>query len=263
MKIGFIGTGNMAKALIIGGLTAFESENIYVSNRTREKAENLAKEHNLNLCENNIEVVNTCDIIFLCVKPNMYADVLAEIRDFIKGKVLISIAAGPTMNFLYNQTKGDCVFVRTMPNTPSQVLCGVTGIHFDDKISENYKQVVEKFFKSVGEVVLVKEEQIDLVIGSAGSSPAYAYMFIDAIATAVTNLGLDYESALKLSANAVMGAGKMILETGISPKTLTNNVCSPGGSTIEGVKVLEGNIEELMNKTVNAVINKSKLMKID
>lgn len=263
MKIGFIGTGNMAKALIIGGLTAFNAQDIYVSNRTLEKAKALAEANNLNLCTSNIDVVNSCDIIFLCVKPNMYADVLAEIRDDIKGKILVSIAAGPTMNFLYKQTKGDCIFVRTMPNTPAQVGCGVTGITFDEKISDVHKDVIMRFFGSVGQVVEVTEEQIDLVIGAAGSSPAYAYMFVDAIAKSVTNLGLDYESALKLSANAVMGAAKMILETGIAPETLTRNVCSPGGSTIEGVKVLENGLDELVDKTVNAVVNKSKLMKLD
>lgn len=258
MKIGFIGTGNMSKALIIGCVGIFSKNDIYITNRTQEKAEKVAEETGVNLCTSNQEVVDKCDIIILGVKPNMYEEVLTELN--VNDKVMVSIAAGLSLKYLYSLVDNSCVFVRTMPNTPSQVLTGMTGITFDSKIKDEYKNVILEFFGSVGEVVEVGEEHMDLVVGLSGSSPAYGYMFIHAMALAGEKMGMDYELALKLSANSILGASKMILETGINPTTLRDNVCSKGGTTIEGVEVLKDDIDGIMFDTVKAVVDKSKLL---
>lgn len=258
MKIGFIGTGNMSKALILGGLSKISKENIYIANKTHQKAVDFAEKTGVCICENNTQLVEKCDIIIIGVKPNMYEEVLNEIYKSTKGKVLVSIAPGLSLEFLYSKVCDDTVFVRTMPNTPAQVLSGMTAICFDKKISDTHKEYIKKYFKSVGEITEVLENEMDLVVGLSGSSPAYAYMFIDALAKAGEKLGMDKEKALKLSANAVLGAGKMILETGTDPQVLTQNVCSKGGTTIEGVLVLQEDIDALLEKTVNAVVEKSK-----
>ena len=256
MKIGFIGTGNMASALING--FKIYPQDVYISNRTQEKAQALANKLSVNFCKSNDLVCKNADVIFVCVKPNMYEEVLTEVLPYIEGKIIVSIAAGITVDFIKKVTQDKCTIVRTMPNTPSMVLCGMTGICFDEKINDNERKFILDLFKGVGETLEVSEEDIHMVIGLAGSSPAYAYMFIDALAKAGENLGFDYNTAITLAANAVMGAAKMVIETGISPEILTKNVCSPGGTTIEGVGVLENDLDILMHKTVDAVVKKSK-----
>lgn len=256
MKIGFIGTGNMSEALISGCKEKFE--HIYVSNKTVKKAQDIAKKYNVNLCQSNIDVAKECDIIILGVKPNIYAEVLKEIYDFTKDKLIISIAAGLTLEYLYSLTKNDCIFVRSMPNTPALAMAGMTGISFDDKINDKQKQTVLEFFKSVGEILVVDESKMDLVVAGSGSSPAYVFMFIDAIAKACNELGLNYDEARFLATNALLGSAKLVLEQkDTSLEQLVKNVCSPKGVTIEGVAVLENKLDKLMKETVQSVVNRS------
>lgn len=258
MNFGFIGTGNMASALIEGFKIA--PKNVYVSNNTPQKARDIAQKFSLNFCQTNADVCKNSNIIFVCVKPNKYEEVLTEILPFIKNKTIVSIAAGITIDFMKKVTQNSCKIVRTMPNTPSQVMCGMTGICFDEKISGAEQLFIIELFKRVGQAIKVAESDMHSVVALSGSSPAYAYMFIDAMAKAGEKLGFNYDESVILSANAVMGAAKMILETGISPEILTKNVCSPGGTTIEGVAVLEKEIDTLMFDTIKAVSDKSQLL---
>lgn len=258
MKLGFIGTGNMAQALIKG--VGFNPESIYISNKTQSKAQEFAKNHSLNFCESNIDVCKNSKIIFICVKPVHFKEVLEEITPYLDDKILISIAAGITIDFLKEHTQNKCKVVRTMPNTPSQVLCGMTGISFDDKTTGAEQVFILELFKRFGEAVAVAEKDMHTVVALSGSSPAYAYMFVNAMAKAGENLGLDYDKSVLLSAQAIMGACKMILETDTPIETLKQNVCSKGGTTIEGVAVLENDIDTLMQKTVEAVYKKSEFL---
>lgn len=258
MKIGFIGTGNMASALIEG--FNIDGKNVYVSNKTPKKALDIAEKFSLNFCEKNIDVCKNSDIIFVCVKPNMYKDVLSEVLEYIQGKIIVSIAAGISIDFIKEVTLDKCKIVRTMPNTPAQVLCGMTGICFDDKILSNEKDFIITLFEGVGQIIEVLESQMHAVVALSGSSPAYGYMFIEAMAKAGVELGMDYEKALILASQSILGSAKMIIDTKIPPQTLTKNVCSPNGTTIEGVAVLENDIDELMMKTLKAVSNRSEEM---
>lgn len=256
MKLGFIGTGNMAKALIEG----FNYSEVYVSNKTEEKALEVCKKFSANFCKTNIEVCEKADIIFLCVKPNTYKEVLTEISPYIEDKIIVSIAAGITIDFIKQVTQDKCKVVRTMPNTPAQVLCGMTGICFDDKILKSEQEIILNLFKKVGSVLEILEEQMHGVVALSGSSPAYAYMFIDALAKAGVELGFDYEQAVLLASSSLMGASKMVLQTGISPEVLTKNVCSKGGTTIEGVAILENKLDRLLMDTAKAVYKKSEIL---
>ncbi|MFI3226472.1 MAG: pyrroline-5-carboxylate reductase [Clostridia bacterium] len=258
MNLGFIGTGNMASALIEG--FKFKPENVYVSNKTPEKAKAIAERLSVKYCETNEEVCKNANLIFICVKPNKYEEVLTEIKPFIKHKTIVSIAAGITIEFIKKVTDNNCKIVRTMPNTPAQVMCGTTGMCFCEKVSGAEQLLVMELFKRVGQAVRVQEKDMHAVVALSGSSPAYAYMFIEAMAKAGEKIGFNYEDAVTLAANSVMGAAKMVLETGISPEQLTKNVCSPGGTTIEGVAVLEKDIDSLMFNTVKAVADKSVLL---
>lgn len=258
MNIGFIGTGNMASALIEG--FKYNPKKVFVSNKTSQKAQDIAEKFSLNFCQTNEKVCKNSNMIFLCIKPNKYQEVLEEITPFISGKTIVSIAAGITIDFIKKITNDSCKVVRAMPNTPAQVQCGMTGICFDEKISGSEQLFVLELFKKVGMSIKVFESDMDMVVALSGSSPAYAYMFIDAMAKAGEKIGFNYEDAVTLAANSVMGAAKMVLETGISPEQLTKNVCSPGGTTIEGVAVLEKSIDELMFETVKAVADKSVLL---
>lgn len=258
MKLGFIGTGNMASALIEG--FAYTPKDVYISNKSSNKALKIAEKFSVNLCNSNIDVSKNADVIFVCVKPNTYEDVLVEILPYIEGKIIVSIAAGITIEYIKNITKNTCKVVRTMPNTPSQILCGMTGICFDDIILKEEKEFILKLFKKVGQTLEVLEKDMHSVVALSGSSPAYAYMFIDALAKAGEKQGFNYDDAVILASNAVMGAAKMIIETGSSPTQLTNNVCSKGGTTIEGVVVLEDKLDRLMLDTVQAVYKKSEIL---
>lgn len=258
MKLGFIGTGNMAQALISG--FNYQPKNIYVSNKTQSKAQEISQKFSVNFCETNIDVCKNCNIIFICVKPVHFKEVLEEITPFLDNKIIVSIAAGITIDFLKEHTQNKCKIVRTMPNTPSQVMCGMTGISFDEKITGAEQLFILELFKSVGNALAVKEKDMHSVVALSGSSPAYAYMIIEAMAKAGENLGFDYDKSVVFSAQAIMGACKMILDTGVPLETLRQNVCSKGGTTIEGVAVLENDIDTLMFDTIEAVYKKSEFL---
>lgn len=255
MKIGFIGTGNMSKALI-SGASGCEFE-LFATNRTEQKGRDVCQQFSVNYIQNNQQLCKACDVIILGVKPNMYEQVIAEIRDFCSGKILVSIAPGLTLTYLKSLVLQDTSVVRSMPNTPAQVLCGMTGISFDESISDEKKAKIISFFESVGKVLEIPEQNMDILCAISGCSPAFSYMFIDALAKTGQKYGLDYNSSLILASNTVFGASKMVLENDISPDELKNNVCSKGGVTVEGVKVLEQWIYQTLQDTIDATIKKS------
>lgn len=238
--IGFIGTGNMARA-IIGGLISsgeYKDSDIFGSSKTCETREFLEKEFGIKLLSN-IEIAKKCDIIFLCVKPYYYDEVLEEIKDYIEGKILVSIAPLKTIDYLRSKTHNELKCVSSMPNTPALVGAGMSAICFSENILENEKEFVTNIFKSFGKVEEVAETLFPAVIAVSGSSPAYVYMFIEALADGAVRLGMPREQAYVFASHAVLGSAKMVLETKEHPGKLKDNVCSPGGTTIEAVASLE------------------------
>lgn len=241
-KIGFIGAGNMAKAMIIGiiesGLTS--PENIIASSRTKETVENIEKELKIRTTLDNKEVAKFSDYLILAIKPFQYDEILKEIKDSIKeDAIIIIIAAGICIEYLKRILGEDRTVVKTMPNTPAVVREGMTALAFDDKISKKQKIEVISIFKSFGKIEELDEDLMDAFTSIAGSSPAYVYMMIEAMADGGVLQGIPREKAYTIAAQAVLGSAKVVLDTGIHPGILKDNVCSPNGTTIEAVAKLE------------------------
>jgi pyrroline-5-carboxylate reductase len=243
-KIGFIGSGNMAQA-IIGGIVnsnMVSRENIMASN-SGERNLNITKEkYNILTTHDNKEVANFADILILAVKPHIYPMVIEEVKDCVKSNALIvTIAAGVTIGFMEKSFGRDIKVIRTMPNTPALVAEGMTAICSNDRVTKEEQEEVISLFNSFGKTEVIEERLMDAIPAVSGSSPAYVYMFIEALADGAVRDGIPRPKAYKLAAQAVLGAAKMVLETGIHPGVLKDNVCSPGGTTIEAVYTLEKN----------------------
>lgn len=262
MKIGFIGSGNMASALIGGLLSAgtFLAENVSVS----DKNENSLKkwtEKGVYTTPNNCEVVKRSDIIVLAVKPNVMPFVLDEIKELSENKIFISIAAGVSIEFIENELGENTKIVRTMPNTPAQVNCGMTVISPNKMVSDDEIKLVTKILESIGSAVVLDEKYMSIATALHGSSPAYIYMLIDAMADSGVNYGLTRETSLLLAAKAVEGTAKMVLETGVHPSQLKDNVCSPGGTTIAAVCSLEkSGFRASIQQAIDACVEKAEKM---
>lgn len=240
-KIGFIGAGNMGGAILGGILNSKMIDNNHIiasakSDRTIEKIKN---DYNVNVTKDSKEVVEFSDLIVIAVKPDIYDEILEEIKDLIKDKIIITIAAGKTIEAMEKIIGDDKKIVRTMPNTPSLVGEGMTSLSPNKNISEEELSFVKSIFDSLGKSEVVKEDLIHAVIGASGSSTAYAFMFIEAIADGAVRSGMPRDKAYTFAAQGVLGAAKMVLDTGKHPGELKDMVCSPGGTTIEAVKVLE------------------------
>lgn len=241
-KIGFIGCGNMGKA-ILGGLVASKlvpAENITVYNRSAKSVEAISQEFGSRGANSADEVAKEADVLIVGVKPNMMANILGEIRDALKPNVIIvSIAAGVTLETLEFALKDGQKVVRVMPNTPALVNAGMSSITPNKQVSEDESALIVEIFSSFGRAEIVPEYLIHSVVGVSGSAPAYVFMFIEAMADAAVLGGMPRAQAYQFAAQAVMGSAKMVLETGKHPGELKDMVCSPGGTTIEAVKVLE------------------------
>ncbi|MGN8913946.1 pyrroline-5-carboxylate reductase [Anaerofustis butyriciformans] len=242
LKIGFIGSGNMAQA-IIGGMidsNLVSKDNIYAT-AVSDKTINLVKEkYGVNTSKDNKDVANKTDIIFLAVKPNVYKTVIGEIKDVVdENKLIVTIAAGQTIENIEDMFGRELRIIRTMPNTPALVGEGMGLITANKKATNEDVENVVKIFNSFGKSEIVEEALIDTAGSLSGCGPAYTYMYIEALADAAVESGVKRDLAYKLAAQMVLGSAKMVLESGEHPGTLKDNVCSPGGTTIKGVNSLE------------------------
>ena len=238
MKIGFIGGGNMAGAIVNGVLSSglCEKQEIAVCDKSKEA---LLKYDGVHTSEENLDALS-CEVVVLAVKPNILPSVLEEIKTHKTDAVFVSIAAGVKLSAMKEILGNDAKIVRVMPNTPALVGEGMTVLATpDDSVTEEDFKKVQTIFDSVGKTEVLKEEMINTVTGISGSSPAYVYMMIEAMADAGVRDGLSRDSAYKLASQAVLGSAKMVLETGINPAALKDMVCSPNGTTIEAVAELE------------------------
>lgn len=240
--IGFIGCGNMAKAVIKGMIEGMNiSPNQIIASAKSEQTVNLAKEtFHIQATTDNIEVVKQSKILFLAIKPIFAKEVIEEIRDHIQKDVLIvSLMAGITLSRLEEAFEKSCKFIRTMPNTPALVGAGMTAICPGELVTDEELSKVRSIFQSFGNEEVVPERLMDVVTAVSGSSPAWVFEFIEAMADAAVADGLPRAQAYRFAAQAVLGSAKMVLETGEHPAVLKDQVCSPGGTTIEAICVLE------------------------
>lgn len=242
MKLGFIGCGKMAGALVEGVLKAgaFEKEAITVSDKYPAAVKTLAEKHGVQTAADNASVAANSDVILLCVKPGDALDALQATREQLAGKLIISILAGVTLATLEKAAGGKARIVRVMPNTPALIHKGAAAYAPGHSATDSDSAVTEKIFSSVGTVFRVKEDLLDVVTGLSGSGPAYIYVVIEALADAGVLMGLPRDLALQLAAQTVSGAADMVLRTGLHPAQLKDQVTSPGGTTIAGLEALEG-----------------------
>lgn len=268
MKIGFIGLGNMATAMIGGMLQKgiANPEDIIGSAKTEKTVRKAEEEYKIKVTLSNREVAEESEILFLAVKPVFFPEVIEEIKDVVdEKKVIVSIAAGRDLAYL-NQAFGrkELKLIRCMPNTPALVLEGCTGVCAGENVSDEELGKVLTLLRSFGTASVVPERLMDVVVGVSGSSPAYAFMFIEAMADSAVAAGMPRSQAYEFAAQAVLGSAKMVLETGKHPGELKDMVCSPGGTTIQAVKVLEEKgMRAAVIDAVEACIEKSKEMSIN
>ncbi|MCM2533799.1 pyrroline-5-carboxylate reductase [Neobacillus pocheonensis] len=240
--IGFIGAGKMAQAMIEGIIHSnmISHKNIMASAISEKTLEKIRNTYGINSTSNNKEVARMADILILAVKPDLHAHVIEEIKSVIKQNVIIvTIAAGITLANIEKSFGFQVKAVRTMPNTPSLVGEGMSAICSNDYLREDELAEVEHLFHTFGKTERLEEKLMDAVPAISGSSPAYVYMFIEALADGGVRQGIPRDKAYRLAAQSVLGAAKMVLKTGMHPGALKDNVCTPGGATIEAVTVLE------------------------
>ena len=242
MKLGIIGFGNMAEA-ISGGILAngfIKKEDVTASGKDEAMLAKASEKYGIGVEPDNKKVVTDADVILLSVKPQILAEVIEEIKEVCtEDKLVISIVAGKTQQWMEDAFGGSRKIVRCMPNTPALVGEGCTGICFSDSVTESEKQLALKMFSCVGKAQEVPEKLMDVVVGVSGSSPAYVFMFIEAMADAAVEMGMPRKQAYDFAAQAVLGSAKLLLETGKHLGELKDMVCSPGGTTIAAVRVLE------------------------
>ena len=242
MKIGFIGMGNMAKAMI-GGMLAKKvasADEITGSAKTEKTRKLMRETYGIHVAEDNRTVAQEAEYLFLVVKPQFYEEVLKELEGTdLSGKTVISIAPGKTIAWLSEKLRQQPGVVRCIPNTPALVGEGCTGVCFGETVSEKAKKDVLAVLNSFGKAVELEERLMDAAGSVSGCSPAFVFQFLEAMADAGVAEGLPRALAYELSAQALLGSAKMVLETGKHPGELKDMVCSPAGSTIRGVKVLE------------------------
>lgn len=242
MRLGFIGCGNMAGA-IMGGIIdngIVKPEDIWGSDLYAPGREKIKEKYGINVTASNLEVVDNTDAFILAVKPQYYESVIKEIADHVRAdQLVITIAPGKTLAWLGEKFGKDVKIVRTMPNTPAMVCEGMTGACRNEFVTDEELEVACTILKGFGKVEVINENLMDVVVSVSGSSPAYVFMFIEAMADAAVADGMPRPQAYKFAAQAVLGSAKMVLETGKHPGELKDMVCSPGGTTIEAVRVLE------------------------
>lgn len=241
-KIGFIGSGNMASA-IMGGIIKkgiFAPEEIIASDMSAAARQKAEQSMGIYTTADNQEVVKEAEILVLSIKPQFYTAVIEEVKEFVREEqIVLTIAPGWTLEKI-----GQCLgkphkIVRTMPNTPALVGEGITGVCHNELVTEADLQRVMTVLNSFGRAELLSESLMDVVVSVSGSSPAYVFMMIESMADAAVADGMPRQQAYTFAAQAVYGSAKMVLETGKHPGELKDMVCSPAGTTIEAVGVLE------------------------
>lgn len=259
---GFIGSGNMASAIIRGMIrSGVEAGSIGVYDIDENKTKALSEDLGIRAFSSAVELISECGTVVLAVKPNVFPILLPDVRDALEKNdpLIVSIAAGKTIEYI-TSLLGYCPkLVRIMPNINAKVCEAISAYCGNERVSETELKEVEAFCGYFGKGTQIKEDLFPIYSAIAGCSPAYAYMFIDSMARAAVKNGMPKKQALEISAQAVLGSAKMILESDAHPWQLVDEVCSPGGTTIEGVASLQNDgFESAVIKAVEASYNKDK-----
>ncbi len=262
-KLGFIGCGNMASAIINGAVSSeyVRGSDICVFDVDISKAEKLQKDCGVMVATTIEELAHSCEYVVLAVKPQIFPTVLPQIKDVLpKETVVVSIGAGKTLEYIGSFLKESTSIIRVMPNINAKVLASMSAICKNEGTTDVALQFVKGLCRSFGDVIELPESQFSIFGVIAGCSPAYAFMFIDSMAREAVNNGMDKEQALKICEQAVLGSAKMMLaDSNNDPWALIKSVCSPGGTTIEGItKLKDEKMDEIVMSAVKASFDKDK-----
>ncbi len=260
-ELGFIGSGNMATALIRGILNSdlYKKDKIIASDKSKEARDRVKKEFGIKVCESNIEVVKKAKVILLCVKPQNMKEVLDEIKDEIESdQLIISIAAGVPISAIVRSIGKEIPVVRVMPNTASFVQKGMAGISYGPKIRRDHINIALDIFNSVGETIIVKEDLMDLITAVSGSGPGFIFRIMEHIVDAATRLGLKGEDAKRLVIQTFLGASFLSKESNKPLFELRRMVTSPGGTTEAGLSVFEKmGLGDIIYEAIDAAYRRS------
>ena len=253
MKISCIGTGAMGGAIIRAVSKKFDSNSIYVTDKNQEMGKAFASDNKINFVSSNVEVIKDADFVFIAVKPQFLKDVFDELKGKVADKtVLISMAAGVKIEKLKSYLP-EGRFVRMMPNVCAQIGEAMTAVTKSTEVSDNEFKTCIEILSAAGKVEEVPEKLMDCVTAVSGSGPAFVFMFIEALADAAVRCGMPRKQAYIYAAQTVKGSASLVLETGKHPAELKDSVCSPAGTTIEGVAALEE--YGFRNAVIKAVTN--------
>ena len=241
IRFGVIGAGNMGEAIVRGFYKSGKTSGVLTSiyDPDTEKCKALAKSLPVQAADSLEKLIEWSSILLIAVKPNICAHLFGEQFNRFSSKAVFSIAAGWGGERLKQALPADTRILRVMPNTPAMVGEGMIVFESGDSLTEHEKAFAQTLFGSVGDVISVEPKLMDAVTAVSGSGPAYVYLFIEALADGGVKAGLPRSVALKLAAQTVKGSAMMVSETGVHPGELKDRVCSPGGTTIEAVAVLE------------------------
>lgn len=264
MKTGFIGLGNMAKAMIGGMLESgvVKGSDIIGSAKTERTLSEVKTKYGIETTADNKKVASQAEILFLAVKPQFFSEVITEIKNEIReDAIIVSIAVGKTMADIEALFGKEIRLVRCMPNVPILAGAGCSGVCRNKNMSEGEMAACMKLISSFGVAEEVTENLMDAVAGVSGSSPAYVFLFLEALADGAVAAGLSRKQAYIFAAQAVMGSAKLMLETGLHPGVLKDMVCSPAGTSIEGVRLLEERgLRGAVMDAVKITVDKARMM---
>lgn len=262
-KLGFIGGGNMASAIIGGAVSKgfLNGTDIFLFDTDVKKSEALKNEYGVNICLSAEETVKNTDTVVLAVKPQVFSLVLTEIKNAVSenGTAVFSIGAGKTLEYIGSFLEKDTPIVRIMPNINAKVGEAMSAVCKNSSVSDELFSFAQSLCSSFGEVIALPEEQFPLFGVIAGCSPAFSFMYMDSLARAAVKNGMSKQNALKIASQAVLGSAKMIAQSDQHPWELVDSVCSPGGTTIEGVVSLQNDgFEAAVINAVEAALDKDK-----
>ncbi|HNW25704.1 MAG TPA: pyrroline-5-carboxylate reductase [Candidatus Gastranaerophilaceae bacterium] len=260
LKVGFIGCGKMANAMIKGVLSSgfLGSDNIIASEISQGLASVKKSELGINILLDNCEVARICDVIFLAIKPHFIKEVLQEIKEELQGKLVVSIAAGVKTKSIEDQI-GEVAVIRVMPNAPAVIKEGMSGIVKGNFADEDDVNFVKEFMSNIGKCIVVEEAQIDVLTAISGSGPAFFYKIIHEMALAGEKLGLDYEKSKFLAIQTAIGSAKLMQSSNLNAQDMINMVATKGGCTEVGVEYMnEINTKELFFELIKRTAKKSK-----
>ena len=256
-KYGFLGLGNMASAIIAGMKKSgkYDSKDIFGFDTLSGKAE----ECGVTACDSIESLCKTVDILVLAVKPQILPKVLPAVKENAEGTLIVSIAAGKTISYLADALCENAPIIRVMPNINARVGAATVAFCANQFVKCEQKKLVEEMLLTTGITFELAENMFSVFTALAGSSPAFTYIYIDALARAAVEAGMPKAQALEIAASSVFGSAKLVMETKEHPYVLADSVCSPGGTTIEGVLALQENaFESTVHKAVLAVVDKDK-----